>query len=233
MSSVLTNEARQRVSEIANRIFHGEDSDFNPDSSQPEEVEEELREMVLSEGFEEVVPQGVGGGTARKPFLIPNSMLSESGEYVIKFARYKRGGESGPNKGRLQNEREIKVWNELNGEQKQFFVPIRDYDNNYFWLVMDYAECFERENGKVQRDDGGEVLYAYDHDEVFEVADRMEEVGVKPDDLFDSFGYHSGSLKYLDYGNRVKWYQSFSDKELIVENSGDYDSNHPDDFADN
>lgn len=218
-TNVLNSQGRNLIARLANDIFHGEDSSFDIDSSEPAEVEAELEEMVGTEGFETIVPSGFSGGTSRMPYLIPNHMLSVDGDYVVKFARYKRGGESGPEKGRIQNECEVRVWNELNENQRQFFVPVRDSDPHYFWIVMDYAEVFEECNGELQRNHGPE--------EMSNLMKNMEDSGVKIHDPAGNLGYHEGEIKCLDYGIKTQWYRGFSDKEEIIEEFGNYDSEQP------
>nr|WP_152417686.1 hypothetical protein [Haloferax larsenii] len=226
---VLNSKGRKKVALIANRVFHGEDSDFEPENSEPDQIEAELHEMVENEGFETVIPEEAPSGTARKPYLIPSYLLSTDGEYVVKFARYKRGGTSGPQKGRIQNECEIQIWESLNADQQKFFIPIRDYDECYFWLVMDRADVFSDDNPE----DAyciGDLSLTYGPEELNDVVQNMKNSGVKPGDQAGSFGYHNGELKCLDYGTGTKWYQGFSNQERIVKDWGDYDSEHPRDI---
>jgi hypothetical protein len=217
IESVLKDTGKETLDKLSYRMYHGEDSDFDPVSNDPEKVEEELRQHIESKGFDCVIPSEKGGGVARQPFCIPDRFLTEDGNYVVKFARYKRGGESGPEKGRIQNHHEVKVWQRLDDSLRQYFVPIRDFDQNYFWLVMDFAKCFDNQD-----------QYIVDENLVDKTTDEMMDAGVWISDYGGSFGKHQSKPKCLDYGMDVQWYDRGTGENIVRDDEwGDYDTDRP------
>jgi hypothetical protein len=135
----------------------------------------------------------------------------------VKFERFGGAGRYDEWAGRKQNEYEVQVCQELNQEQKEFFVPIREWDSDFFWIIIDYAEMFCRVEDDIILKEG-EPQICYDREDEERVLDQIEDAGVAISDTRFAFGVHNGQLKCLDYGPKVMWDEgSVLDRKEMVD----------------
>lgn len=221
--SVLTDQGKEEIDRLSQLLYQGELPDGDIEAETPRETESIVLQYIENQDFEPVVPDEIPTidslrGSSRKVFKVPRNLISGSEDYVVKFVRFRNAGRYEEWAGRRQNEYEVQVWQELNQEQREFFVPIREWDSDFFWNIMDYAEVFSRIDGEVIIEDG-EPQICYDREDEERVLDQMEDAGVAISDNQSAFGLHDGQLKCLDYGTKVMWHEgSVLDREEIVDN---------------
>lgn len=220
--SVLTDQGKEEIDRLSQLLYQGELPDDDVEAETPREKESVVLKYIEDQGFEPVVPEEIPTrdslrGSSRKVFKVPRNLIVDSKDYVVKFVRFRNAGRYDEWAGRKQNEYEIQVWQELDQEQREFFVPIREWDPDFFWNIMDYAEVFSRKDDDVILKDG-EPLICYDREDEERVLDQMEEAGVAISDTRFAFGVHDGQLKCLDYGTKVMWDEgSPLDREEVVD----------------
>jgi hypothetical protein len=221
--SVLTDQGKEEIDRLSQLLYQGELPAGDIEAETPRETESIVLQYIETQDFEPVIPDEIPTidslrGSSRKVFKVPRNLKSGSEDYVVKFVRFRNAGRYEEWAGRRQNEYEVQVWQELNQEQKEFFVPIREWDSDFFWIIMDYAEVFSRIDGDVIIEDG-EPQICYDREDEERVLDQMEDAGVAISDNQSAFGLHDGQLKCLDYGTKVMWHKgSVLDREEIVDN---------------
>jgi|GEM_PF-4106368 hypothetical protein len=220
--SVLTDQGKEKIERLSQLLYQGELPDGDIEAETPRETESIVLQYIENQDFEPVVPDEIPTidslrGSSRKVFKVPGNLIIGSENYVVKFVRFRNAGRYDEWAGRKQNEYEVQVWQELNQEQKEFFVPIRDWDSDFFWIIMDYAEMFSRIDGDVVLEDG-EPQLCYDREDEEWVLDQMESADVAISDNRFAFGVHDGQLKCLDYGTKVMWDEgSALDREEVVD----------------
>lgn len=220
--SVLTDQGRREVCRLSQLLYQGELPDGDIDADTPRETESIVLQYIENQDFEPVVPDEIPTldslqGSSKKVFKVPRNHITGSEDYVVKFVRFRNAGRYDEWAGRKQNEYEVRVWQELNQEQKEFFVPIREWDSDFFWIIMDYAEVFSRIDGDVVLEDG-EPKICYDREDEERVLDQMESAGVAISDNRFAFGVHDRQLKCFDYGTKVMWDEGAAlDREEVVD----------------
>jgi hypothetical protein len=127
--SILTDQAKEKVDNLSQLLYRGElpNDDINADS--PREIERIVLKYIENQGFESVIPEETSTldslrGSSRKVLKLPRNLITRSGEYVVKFERFRGAGRYDEWAGRKQNEYEVQVWQELNQEQKEFFARL-------------------------------------------------------------------------------------------------------------
>jgi hypothetical protein len=223
--SVLTEEGREVINRLSKILYDGRIPGEDVSDMEGKEVESRAVEYIENKGFEYVLPEEIDSidslqGSSRKVFVVPDRVLATRGDFVVKFTRHNAAGRFKEWAGRKQNEYEVRVWNNLDSEQKEFFVPVRDWGDDFFWIIMDYAEVFSRTNGNIDfEDEKPKIIYSTDESDA--VYNEMKDSGVFISDSNYAFGMHEGRLKCLDYGTKVKKFEGYdlNPEEFVDSNS--------------